>query len=470
MTSGTSIPATERFWSTLIGYIRLGRVIPIVGQELVTVEREGSTVRVMDAVASQLMQELADEGKIGEKARNTGEDSCTLTSIIGQLTDPRDRTECLARAHELLREMCQGLPVPKPLRQLADIEPFRLFVSTTVEGLLAEHLHRTVSGGLLPWQRPAWCPVLESGRADLDRPSPFDAPIVFQLLGVSSCLPETAAVTDDQIIEFVAVLHDPLRRPPKLFDELRTHHLLLLGTGFPDWLARFFIRLLKGESFSLSTTTTSEYLAEPEAQPGSRLAVFLERYSQKTRICPCDTAADFVAELHRRWKATAKSAGDPKPGGVFISYSRADLAAVERIAARLDKAAIPFWFDRRELQPGDPFWNVIERNISMSGIFMPVLSSTTRQRTEACQGKRRELGFWREWLHAVDCLQPSGSGDTLRGVMPVVVDPSFNSHADYVPEPFRERNFAHAPCGEAPDELLRAINRHLATTNPLASA
>lgn len=134
----------------------------------------------------------------------------------------------------------------------------------------------------------------------------------------------------------------------------------MLGTDFPDWLARFFLRLLKNEPFSSMENSTKEYIADSEAQPDSRLGIFLERYGQKSQLCPGTSAVEFVAELHRRWQAATPSPDDAKPGCVFISYSRSDLPAVEILAQRLARARIPFWFDKRELQPGDPFWQVAE--------------------------------------------------------------------------------------------------------------
>lgn len=442
--------ATESFWNALLGYIRAGEVIPIVGQNVVTVEVEGRSVRLTDAVAAR----IAEEFPLDSAPDCLADGTCDLTIVLGRVRDPRQREDAKARAHALLRELAARAAIPEPIRQLAEIDGFRLFAVTSIEGLLARHFDER--DGLLPWQRPAWHPKAEAMASDLDRGSPFADPVVFHLFGQSSATPDTAALTDEEVLEFVTALQNPERRPKRLFDELKKHHLLLIGTGFPDWLARFFLRLLKDEPLSLSTNRTGDYLAEPEtAGAGSRLAFFLDRFSQKTRLCPCGSAAGFVAELHRRWQADLPSQDDAPPGGVFISYSRDDLAAVRKIAAKLEAAGIPFWFDQRELQAGDPFWQVIERNIAISSVFLPVLSATTRRRTEGHEGDRREIGFWHEWLHAVQCLQAHGV--PLGQVVPVVIDPAFAAHEDYLPEPFQQRNFAHAPAGEAADSTVRSI-------------
>ncbi len=443
-------PATESFWNALLGYIRAGEVIPIVGQDVVTVEMDGRTMRLTDAVAARIAEEFPLDGAPACLEEGT----CDLTTVLGRVRDPKQREDAKARAHALIRDFASRAAIPPAVLQLAEIEDFRLFVVTSIEGMLARHFDD--ADGLLPWQRPVWHPKAEAIAADLDRGSPFADPLVFHLFGQSSATPDTAALTDDEILEFVTALQNPERRPKKLFDELKKRHLLLIGTGFPDWLARFFLRLLKDEPLSFSTNRTGEYFAEAEtAATDSRLAFFLDRFSQKTRLCPCGSAAWFVEELYRRWQAEQASQDDAPPGGVFISYSREDLPAVRKIVAKLEEAGIPYWFDQRELQAGDPFWQVIERNIAISCVFLPVLSATTRRRTEGHEGDRREIGFWHEWLHAVDCL--SMDGVPLRQVVPLVIDSSFVTHEDYLPEPFQQRNFAHAPCGEVEDRAVRAI-------------
>ena len=46
-------------------------------------------------------------------------------------------------------------------------------------------------------------------------------------------------------------IHRLQARPPKnLCDALRDHHLLFIGNAFSDWLARFFVRTVRGDRLS----------------------------------------------------------------------------------------------------------------------------------------------------------------------------------------------------------------------------
>ncbi len=60
-------------------------------------------------------------------------------------------------------------------------------------------------------------------------------------------------------------------------------------------------------------------------------------------------------------------------GHVFISYSRSDLSYVEQLAAYLDRAGIPVWYDYR-LVVGDRFDDRIRQQIDECAVFVPVVS------------------------------------------------------------------------------------------------
>jgi len=51
---------------------------------------------------------------------------------------------------------------------------------------------------------------------------------------------------------------------------------------------------------------------------------------------------------------------------VFLSYNKADLAAVERLASQLAKSGLKVWLDRWNLVPGDPWQDEIEEALDRS--------------------------------------------------------------------------------------------------------
>ena len=86
----------------------------------------------------------------------------------------------------------------------------------------------------------------------------------------------------------------------RLFSELRTQNLLLIGCNFADWLSRFFIRLSNTQRLA-DNRSKREFLIEQSTEGSGSLTLFLERFSPDTWVFP-GSAREFVAELARRWQ------------------------------------------------------------------------------------------------------------------------------------------------------------------------
>ena len=61
---------------------------------------------------------------------------------------------------------------------------------------------------------------------------------------------------------------------------------------------------------------------------------------------------------------------------VFISYARADEAAVLSLAGDLQQATVPFWLDQK-LGGGAPWWNEILKEIRACKVFLFALSDNS---------------------------------------------------------------------------------------------
>ncbi len=124
-------------WSKLLQSIAKGVVIPIVGRDLLRVEIEGKSQLLYEYLALRLARELEV-------------DDCDPCSSIDQVVAAylnasrrNSRDDVNLKTFEILSELRDGqgqLPVPEPLRKLATIKPLRLFISTTVDSLLAKAL------------------------------------------------------------------------------------------------------------------------------------------------------------------------------------------------------------------------------------------------------------------------------------------------------------------------------------------
>ena len=257
------------------------------------------------------------------------------------------RDDVNLKAFEILSQIRDAdgrLPVPEPLRKLGNIQPLRLFLSTTVDSLLANALGSPADHVF------AYSP--NSTLADIPRDyarSPHR--VVFHLFGRISGIPDSALI-DEETLEFIWKLHEESMsmRLANLFDELRTKRLLLIGNAHPDWLARFFVRLARRDRL-YSGNDAREFVADGAVVADAHLRDFLENFSPQTKSFGVANPIEFVDQLAEKWDAfpDKPSAAEPgplqsrlpaKPPAVFVSYASQDREAVERLQASLSRRGL----------------------------------------------------------------------------------------------------------------------------------
>lgn len=453
----TPAPSTQDFfWDDLLEYIEDRRVIPIVGAELLTVP---------DGAGGEIPLQRVLAQRLAERLRVPAED-CTGDDALNQvvcryLQRGGRREEIYPRLRNLMKELAP--PIPEPLRQLARIRHFNLFVTTTFDSLMAQALDEERFGGLAKTVTLAYAP---NHNQDL----PGDArraavPTVFHMLGRMSASPDYV-ITEEDTLEFFTSMQTESKRPNVLLDELKSSHLLLIGNTFPDWLARFFIRIAKSGRLSLQREEL-EIIADRTTAQDPKLVLFLRNFSYRTQVYEQGSAVDFIRELSERYlvrnpsvagthlaasASESKSAGAPaqasemKPGSVFISYASQDVAAVQKLRDALDAAGIDVWFDKRHLEGGDDFDQQIKKHIRGCSLFLPVISANTQARHE---------GYFRlEWNLAVE--RAKLIAETVPFILPVVIDPVKENDA-LVPERFLQVQWTRLAGGDPTTEFVERM-------------
>jgi len=443
----------EGFWDNLLDYVEDRAVVPVIGPELVTVREGEREVRLYRWVAARLAAAL--ELPVAELPDDFG-----LNDVVSlHLRRRGEREELYPHIHRMLRQAT--LAPAEPLRALAGIPGFDLFVSLTFDSLLADALGAARGGGARAEQ------IAYSPSTVRDLPCPkreLRQPVVFHLLGRASASPDYA-ICDDDLLEFLHAMQDKQRQPKTLFDELRGNHLLVLGCNFGDWLARFFLRTARNLELSQKRRRWDVLVGRQLAHEG-RLALFLESFSPEARLVPL-APAEFVAELARRWHAAHPTAAagaapavageEPGAGGgrevpdgaIFVSYASEDAEAAGRLVEGLRSAGLEVWFDNAALQLADDWARSIRRGIERCSLFLPVVS----RRSLSEENRRRY--FWREWNDADDFARGMAPGEAF--VVPVVVD---DTRIDRVPLPdaFQRAQGASLPDGRVtPEVALRLV-------------
>lgn len=441
-------PFHDDVWDDLLNYIEERRVIPIIGPELLKVPTDTAPRLLLEWLAEKLAARLSVDPVPLAKPLTLNDVVCSYLANHGR------REEAYTRLRTIMREA--ALAPPLPLRQLAEITDFNLYVSMTFDPLLEQAINAVRFDGATGTDVIAYAPNrvadLPVERDDLQRP------VVYHLLGRLSASP-TYVISDEDMLEFVCALQSEHLTPEKLFHALEHSHLLVIGSDFSNWLARLFLRMTKRRRLS-DPRDVGEILADNHSLQDVRLVSFLQQVSVRTRMFA--GAEEFVAELHRRWIArrrpappAAASAGPvrlPPPArempenAVFISYAREDLPAVQKLRAALAAAGLTTWFDMERLEGGDDYDRKIRGNIARCSFFIPVVSATTQRRHEGY--------FRREWNYAVD--RTLGMADGAVFVLPVCLDDTPEAAA-VVPEKFKAVHFTRAPGGEPPPEFVRRL-------------
>ena len=453
-----SIPhMQEEDWDLLTSTIKQREVIPVIGPDLIRIPMGETSVTYEHYVAQQLARkpeyeltdrELASLGVTLEQA--------TLNDVMSICVKKRP-DQWPIELHSRVWQIVNESPIiPSPaLSQLARISHFDLFVTSTFDPLLERVL--SDSG---PLDTRVYRGLASDDIGDLQKAHKDGRRFLYYLFGRAERGKYDFAICEVEILRFLIKLHDAKYRPKKLFDELRDKHLLLLGVNFSDWLARFFLWLAKGRgNVSLPNRELREYLADAKVGQDRSLVLFLEHFSDTTRVVGVEPE-EFVRELHRRWSQDAvptTSAQSAPPAemprnAVFLSYSRTERVAVESLYARLAHESIPVWYDAG-LRGGDVWKEKIRRYIDSCSVFIPLISEATL---------RRDQGEFRvEWSKAVEQDEKRfGTGQS--SIVPVIVDDSDDiiKHPQSfsgLPERFTRAQMYHCPRGEAGTNLIEDL-------------
>ena len=250
---------------------------------------------------------------------------------------------------------------------------------------------------------------------------------VFYLFGKADVAP-FYAIHDEDALEFPYTLQAG-NGPERMFSQLRSRNLLLIGCNFADWLSRFFIRLSNlGAAVFRSAHQEGISSWARRTCEDQELTVFLERFSQDSRCYPTRRArvrrrtvpaldasgtrrrvtepadAAPAARAIRPPAARSSSATPATTSGRPRRCSRTAEDRRRRGVVRQERAEAG-----RRMGTADPA-SAIQR----CSLFLPLLSANTERRTE---------GYFRlEWNEAAE---RSKRIQGRKFIFPIVIDPDY---------------------------------------------
>ena len=437
------------FWDQLIQLIEEGKVVPVVGQDLLTTPESNGRKLLYPFLAEKLAVYLKVSADDLPEGAELNEVACRY------LSKGKPAQQVYAALKTVAAE-AEDFPVPEPLLKLAAIRPFQLFVSTTFDSSLARALNQKRFGGNLKTAVFSYSPNdLQDLPGDL---ADLGVPVVYQLMGKLSATP-AYAITQEDLIEFFHSLQSETHRPAQLFHELSSRNLLMLGTRLSGWLTSFLMRMSKRQRLSADDKT--DYVADDTVSHDKNLVLFLQRFSSGTEIFSEADPVAFIDELHKRWTELHPETGhdvtlattvslrpELESGAVFLSYASDDRPAVERLKVALEEAGVDVFFDRDQLQAGDDWEGKLRRNIHQCSMFVPVISQHTLT---------LERRFFRvEWNAALDEAQMASSADVF--LLPIVID-STEIDDPALPHKFSAVQWTALPGGEPTADFVERVKQ-----------
>lgn len=451
----------DALWGTLLESISRGQLIPIIGPALSVVKVGDEELTVDRFIARELIECLKQDDLLN---RGDLPPSPSLNDVVVWYARRHHGSDDL---YPLIFQIFDAnrtvFAAPEALRQLAAIEPLKLFVTTAIDPLLVRALCE-VRGG-----EPTVLSYAETKNDIEPGGARNSAGTVYHMLGRASPIPNEVVISDEDLLEFVSKIQTT--PPKKLLDQLSSNYLLFLGGNLPDWLARLFLRSVRGVRLSYKRKQY-EIMADDLTLRDATLVAFLDDFSAMTRIF-AGSAEKFVAELCRRWQERA--ARDPRAGqapqggqqlaanraasnagvaasSLFVSYASEDREAARRLVDGLKAEGFDVWFDRERLLGGEVFQPDINKAIDKCSLFIPLISDHTRAYNRS---------FHKEWNVALERMEKYPRGVSF--VLPVIIDDSSVDLKDHggVDERWTKLTTMVARDGSVTGELIEAITKAL---------
>ncbi|HCS51817.1 toll/interleukin-1 receptor domain-containing protein [Rubinisphaera sp.] len=438
----SSLKMKKRHWDRLLNEIKDQKIVPVIGPELLQVKVNGKQCELYEFVANKLIEELELDEFDFQEPISVSDVAFAFRQIDGDLLD------VYYQVGEILR--CQEWEAPAPLKKLAEISHFDLFISTTPDNLLAQAINEIRFDGRKETLELSYSPRTELADIPDDyHPSPKSGPIVYQLLG-NADMPPDFMVTEDDLLDYVHRLQGYDQRPDNLFDTLSQRSIAWIGVSFPDWLIRFLLCSTSKDAL-FGSFGVRGYVADRHTRNDGKLLSFLNR--NNSLLYTSGEAVDFVEELNEKWferfgetiqKLPEIPIEDEFPkNGVFISYASEDREAAVRLRKLFTDQKIHAWFDDKDLKGGDLWEEVIRSNIEKCSIFIPLLSQHT------LTIDRRY--FRMEWNCAIREQEVRSSSYPF--IQPLLIDDVAPDH-DLVPREFRARHWTRLTGDEADIDII----------------
>jgi hypothetical protein len=421
-------------WDELLDFIAEKKLTPILGKEMYTF-KDGDKLVPLDNYLSKTILALQ---KISDY------EAATLSEAVNYLEIEKKvkPMDILRKLKSVVKDIDFDLPV---LSEFLSIKDLNYFINTAVynnvlEKKIFEGRRQKANSTNFSINEPfSDCP-------DIDK---LTEPFVFNVFG-SLLNNVDPALSEEDMLEYTGFFKEKMSGATNIVSALKNKNLLFLGCTFPDWMVRFALRLLSNEPLHEWGTKRTIIIVNDPSDLRAEQNRFLKNYDVITYE---GSTATFVNELSSQWKK--RNPGDGKSRSIFLSYTRADMQAVENLKKGIEQLGnITCWYDKRELEPGDDWREKIVVNIRKADLFMPLISQNSLEHEDGYVQKEWMQGT-NEWIFR------NADKKADKYLIPVVIDDS-KLYSDRITKHFDSKiNIARVPQGNPDHEFLNDIKKIL---------
>ena len=421
-------------WDELLDFITEKKLTPVLGKEMYTF-KDGDKLAPLDNYISQ---------KILELHKVPGVPVTSLPEAVNYLEIEKKikSMDIIRKLKSIVKDINFELPV---LSQLLNITDLNYFINTAVynsvlENKVFETRRQKANSINFSINEPfPDCP-------DIDK---LTEPFIFNVFG-SLLNTVDPALSEEDMLEYTGYFKEKMSGATNIVSALKNKNLLFLGCTFPDWMIRFALRLLSNEPLHEWGSKRTIIVINDPSQLRDEQNQFLKNYDA---VSYEGSTSDFVNELNSQWKKRNPNTGKTK--SIFLSYTRADMAAVESMKKGIEQIGnINCWYDKRELEPGDDWREKIVVNIRRADLFIPLISANSLEHEDGYVQK--------EWLQGTnEYVFRNADKKADKYLIPVIIDDS-KAYGEKIAKHFDSKiNFTKVPQGNPNQEFLDDIKKIL---------
>ena len=423
-------------WNELIGAISEGNLIPVIGNEVYKFRAGDNLISIDDYLSGKILQEH----------NVTDQSDLTLAEAINYLA--KEKQIPIRSINKRLKEIVDDINFEFPLlSDFLEINQLYFYLNTTVYTNILENKiteirkQRVISSNF----------SIRSKFSDCENIEQLQEPFVFNVFG--SFKSADPALSEEEMLEFTASFKERMNDNARtILDALKNKSLLFLGCTHPDWLIRFFLRILSNERMNDWLNRRSQIIVvNDQSTDREKQYNFLNNYNAVTYD---GNTNEFVQELISKWRQV--NPVKQKPKMIFLSYTQKDVTAVEKLKLALGGIHnVICWYDKDKLFSGDNFELTIIDNIRKADLFIPLLSENS-----LTQQDKYVLEEWSKADAVNKFRELDGRKD--RYLMPIVIDNADLNHSivkRYYPQLSIEKVPEGNPNADFIDRLK--VNLHL---------